>query len=92
MDVRSRVGIHQRAPRCRCRCPVLYRPHGHVAEWGAKTLWPLESSQGAAGSSRLPVTANFFDRYFESYISYPFPPCATGVPELVRTGGLNQNG
>lgn len=45
-------------------------------------LW-VGSTQG---SSRLSVTDNFFDRYFESYISYPFPPCATGVPTIVRSG------
>ena len=38
------------------------------------------------GSSSLSVSSDFYDRYIENYVSYPFPTCATGVPTIVRSG------
>jgi len=66
------------------------------AEFGSidshyEDAWSCIDLTGATqSSSRLPTTSDsvFFDRYFESYISYPFPSCSTGVPTIVRTGEI----
>eukprot|EP00434_Breviolum_minutum_P033361 symbB.v1.2.029519.t2/scaffold3162.1/size62156/3 len=53
--------------------------------------WSCIDVTGASQSStRLPTTSDsvFFDRYFESYLSYPFPSCSAEVPTIVRSGEI----
>eukprot|EP00439_Symbiodinium_sp_Y106_P012060 s2756_g1.t2 len=48
----------------------------------------MDLTATAQSSSRLPVSSDFFDRYIENYVSYPFLPCSTGVPLIVRSGEI----
>ena len=57
--------------------------HGKDGRMAPHEMLPIHALQG---SSRLPVSSDFFDRYIENYVSYPFLPCSTGVPLIVRSG------